>query len=272
MDQENKQNLVQDWIDKQPEAQSEGSAAVDLSVVIPAFNEQWRLPTTLIDVIDYCDLYAGVYEIVVVDDGSTDGTVQAVRKFEKIRPQVRLISYPRNHGKGYAVRTGVLNAKGAKILFADADGSTPIAELARLDNALRAGADVVIGSRAMVTRETRVITRWYRKYLGRIFNFFVNVLVLPGIADTQCGFKIFTRNAAEFLFRLQSCDGYSFDVEVLFIARRAGLKIQEVPVNWENAPGSKVNLVLDSLKMFRDILFFRWKHRTITPHSFRSAQ
>lgn len=150
------------------------------------------------------------------------------------------------------------------ILFTDADGSTPISEIERLQEAIIEGADVAIGSRALHSQNTKVSTVPHRKYLGRIFNLFVNLWMLPSIADTQCGFKMFTDRAAKFLFERQKSDGFSFDVEILYIAQRAGLKIVEVPINWTNAPGSKVNLILDSIKMLVDIIRFRFRHSSIS--------
>ena len=256
---ETQDKKITEWLDRQ----SETDRSFDLSIVIPAYNEQWRLPTTLIDIIDFLDSRKLHAEVIVVDDGSTDATIEAVRKFERIRPCVRLLRVPKNRGKGHAVRSGVLNAYGKLILFADADGSTPIGEFDRLKLAIDGGADVAIGSRAMISKDTTVSTLPHRKYLGRIFNYCVNIMILPEIADTQCGFKLFTSTAAHFLFERQKSNGFSFDVEILFIAQRAGLKIVEVPINWTNAPGSKVNLVLDSIKMFIDIFRFRVRHREV---------
>lgn len=231
--------------------------SVDISIIIPAFNEESRLPKTLLSVRDYFEARGGSYEVLVVDDGSRDDTSKVVRQFEKLTTNIRLLSYPENHGKGYAVRLGMLSARGRRLLFNDADGSTPIAEIERLERALDAGAHIAIGSRAMFSKDTHIETVWYRKVLGRTFNAFVNMLILPGIADTQCGFKLFVREAAELLFARQRADRFSFDVELLFLARRAGFSIAEVPINWTNVPGSKVNLIRDSLLMFRDILKFR---------------
>lgn len=255
---------VSSWMEGQPAT----ARSVDLSIVVPAFNEERRLPPTLVDMIDYLDGHDRSYEILVVDDGSSDRTSDVVVKFERIRPQVHLIRVPRNYGKGHAVRTGVLNAHGKRILFADADGSAPIEELERLEACYAQGAEVVIGSRALFSPDTKVNARWYRKYLGRAFNFCVNVLVLPNIADTQCGFKLFSARAARYLFERQQSDGFSFDVEILYIARLAGLSIAEVPINWNNVPGSKVNLILDALAMFRDIILYKVRHRGVTPQSF----
>lgn len=257
-------------VDKWIEAQKSSKDPLYLSVVVPAFNERWRLPPTLIDMVDYLDQKSFRYEVIVVDDGSSDETADIVKKFERVREQVRLIRLPRNCGKGHAVRLGMLNAKGARVLFADADGSTPISEIDRLIAALDNGADIVIGSRAMFSKDTSVKTVWYRKLLGRLFNSVVNVILLPGIADTQCGFKMFTHKASEFLFSRQQSDGFSFDVEILYIAQRAELKITEVPINWENVPGSKVNLIVDALKMFRDVFRFRVKHRGVKPEDYRN--
>jgi dolichyl-phosphate beta-glucosyltransferase len=246
--------------------------AVDLSVVIPAYNEQLRLPHALIEMIDMLDSRSSRYEIIVVDDGSTDRTSETVRRFERLRPQVRLVRLPVNRGKGHAVRTGMLNAKGHRVLFADADGATPFGELVRLEQALDSGADVAIGSRAMASRDTRVRTVLHRRILGRVFNAWVNALLLPAYADTQCGFKLFTRPAAQFLFARQRSERFSFDVELLYIARKAELNIHEVPINWNNVPGSKVNLVVDAARMLRDVPVFRWRHRDVRPRDFASRQ
>jgi len=254
---------MDEWL-KQDSAES---APVALSVVVPAFNEELRLPHALIEMIDLLDSRAIQYEIIVVDDGSRDATCSTVRQFERIRPQVRLIRLPVNRGKGHAVRTGVLNSKGARVLFADADGATPFVELARLEAALDAGADVAIGSRAAASEDTRVRTVLHRRLLGRMFNAWVNAVLLPQVADTQCGFKLFTRRAAQFLFGRQQSERFSFDVELLYLARRAGIRVQEVAVNWNNIPGSKVNLVVDAARMLRDVVVFRWRHRDVSPKS-----
>ena len=236
---------------------SESGVELDLSVVIPAYNEESRLPKTLLSVYEYLHARQLSYEIIVVDDGSSDETSTVVKQFVCLTNSVKLISYPQNRGKGFAVRSGILASKGRLVLFNDADGATPIAELERLETAISNGAQVAIGSRAMVSRDAEVKTVWYRKFIGRIFNALVNLLILPGIADTQCGFKLFTRRAALFLFGRQRAERFSFDVEILYLARRTGLRIAEVPINWTNVPGSKVDLALDSARMLRDVLLFR---------------
>jgi dolichyl-phosphate beta-glucosyltransferase len=251
---------VKSWLDKQ----GDSSPLCELSVVIPAYNESRRLPAALIDIIDYLECKSATWEIIVVDDGSRDDTALLVKKFERIRNQIRLIQLPRNYGKGHAVKTGVLNARGALVLFCDADGATPIAEVERLKLAISNGADLAFGSRALKSESTAVKTSWYRKYPGRIFNFLVNLVVLPGVKDTQCGFKLFTKSAVQVIFPKQTADRWSFDVEILLIAKKLGLKALEVPVNWTNIPGSKVNLLTDSIKMARDMFVFRWRHRNLS--------
>ncbi|NLF24039.1 MAG: glycosyltransferase, partial [Deltaproteobacteria bacterium] len=176
-----------------------------------------------------------------------------------------------NRGKGFAVRIGMLNARGNLLLFADADGSAPIAELPRLEEALKQGAQIAIGSRALVSPETHVKARWYRRLPGRIFNLSVNLLVLPEFADTQCGFKLFTAKAARFLFERQRANQFSFDIELLFMAHQVGLKVVEVPINWQHVRGSKVSLLKDSIKMFVDIFVFKIRHRKLSPDAFRAS-
>lgn len=233
---------------------------VDFSVVIPAYNEEQRLPKTLLSVLNYIRTRKETFEVIVVDDGSSDGTAAVIRQFERLSPVVRLLSYGHNRGKGYAVRFGVLNSNGRLVLFSDADGATPIEELERLKSAINLGADLVIASRALYSKDTYVETSVHRKFIGRVFNGIVNLLILPGVADTQCGFKLFRREAAKYLFSRQRADGFSFDVELLFLARKFGFRMIEVPVNWINIPGSKVNLFKDSWRMFVDILRFRFRY------------
>ncbi|MCO6429596.1 MAG: glycosyltransferase family 2 protein [Deltaproteobacteria bacterium] len=242
---------------------------LDLSVVIPAYNERWRILGTLLEMIEYLEKISVRYEVIVVDDGSSDETQELVGRLARLRPQIRIIRHETNRGKGHAVRSGVLAAQGKRVLFADADGATPAAELHRLSQALDQGADVAIGSRAVFAEDVRVSTWFHRKYLGRFFNLIVNILIIPGIADTQCGFKLFTNSAGKFLFSFSRSEGFSFDVEILYLAKRAGLSVREIPVNWTNIPGSKVNVIIDGLKMLRDIIIFRLRHRSVTEDSYR---
>jgi len=201
-----------------------------------------------------------VAEIIVVDDGSLDATSVVVERFAADHPEVRLIRLAENRGKGYAVRTGVVNARGKLVLFADADAATPLAEIERLEAALREGADVAIGSRAVQAAGVRVNARVYRRLMGRIFHRLVETLTVRGVHDTQCGFKLFRGPVAQDLFSRMRMSGFSFDVEVLMMAQRRGYRIAEVPVNWTHQPGSKVNLVTDSTLMVRDLFVIRGRY------------
>jgi len=230
---------------------------ISLSVVIPAYNEADRLPATLVSLLSFLSNDARAAEVIVVDDGSRDETSSKVRDAQATDPRIRLIRLPQNRGKGYAVRTGVVNAFGERVLFADADGATPFAELRRLDAAIDAGARVAIGSRAIDDRSTRVEARLYRRIAGRIFHAVVRLFTVHGISDTQCGFKLFESSTAHDLFSRMRMTGYSFDVEVLLMAQRAGYRVAEVPVNWAHQPGSKVRVVQDGLRMARDVLRIR---------------
>jgi dolichyl-phosphate beta-glucosyltransferase len=209
-----------------------------LSVVIPAYNEKSRLPATLATIAPYLRAAHPDHEIVVVDDGSTDGTADVARAAQL--PSLSVIGYAPNRGKGHAVRRGMLAARGARRLITDADLSTPIEDLEHLQAALDAGADVAIGSRALPTSNVVLRQPWYREGMGRLFNVFVRGLVLPGLYDTQCGFKLFTAPAAESAFTQARLDGFSFDVETLYIARRRGLRIAEVGVTWRNDEATHV--------------------------------
>ncbi len=234
------------------------TTAPELSVIIPAFNEERRLPAYLAGIMTYLEKQPLPFEVVIVDDGSIDGTAAMVEKLAERTPHVRLVRHPRNRGKGQAVKTGMLTATGKLRLFADADGATPIAEVERLKKAVDCGADVAIGSRALRDDTLIVRTRLHRKLMGTIFNFVVRTLTVKGINDTQCGFKLFTANAADTVFPLQRIEDFGFDVELLYICRRKGLRIAEVPVNWTDIPGTKVKLVRDSLRMLKDVVKIRF--------------
>lgn len=199
------------------------------SVVIPAFNEAHRLPAYLDEVVAFFDGRGEPYEVIVVDDGSTDDTPRRVEAAARAHPGVRLLRSERNRGKGAAVKRGMLEAQGAFRLFTDADGATPIAELKRLEGALAAGAAIAI--------------RPHRVAAGRLFNWMMARLGLRGIVDWQCGFKAFTASAAEHVFQRVRTDGFGFDVELLLLARAAGYGIAEVPVNWTDRAGSKSSVL-----------------------------
>jgi dolichyl-phosphate beta-glucosyltransferase len=229
------------------------------SVIIPAYNEARRLPPYLDEIVAQLEGRGDPYEVIVVDDGSTDGTPEVVEA--RHHASVRVLKLGRNSGKGAAVRAGMLAARGAYRLFADADGATPIAELKRLEPALAAGADVVIGSRVLADPAVSVATRAHRVAAGRVFNWFVARLGLRGIADSQCGFKAFTARAAEALFEGLRTRGFGFDVELLLQAQAAGYRIVEVAVNWTDRAGSKVGVVRHGPGMLWQIVRARLRAR-----------
>lgn len=229
----------------------------EISVVIPAYNEERRLEPTLLEVVDYFRALQRSAEIIVVDDGSRDGTAALTTRLAQRYPEIRLIRLAANRGKGHAVRTGMVNSRGAVVLFADADGATPIGEVERLEEALRGGADIAIGSRALHAEGVQVRARSYRRLIGRLFHLLVSALTVRGFQDTQCGFKLLSATAAHNLFSRMRMDGFSFDVELLLMARRQGYHVAEIPVNWSHQPGSRVNLALDSLRMARDLFRIR---------------
>lgn len=231
--------------------------SIYLSIVIPVYNEEEIIISTLEQIVKYLQIQKFLWEIIVVDDGSRDQTVKKIWEFIVTHPQISLLSNPYNHGKGYVVRQGMLKAKGEYILFSDADLSTPIQELKKLLFYLEKGYDIAIGSRALREPGVKVICPLSREFIGKIFNFLVRHLVLPGIMDTQCGFKCFRRDVAHNLFKRQKIDGFSFDVEILYLARLFGYRIKEISVNWYYSSSSKVNVFRDSLKMFRDVLEIR---------------
>jgi dolichyl-phosphate beta-glucosyltransferase len=244
-------------VELKPPARSE----IQLSIVIPAYNEQARLPRTVLETIRWCTSRNFDFELIIADDGSRDQTLALVRLFEESDARIRALACP-HMGKGAAVRIGILNARGRFILFMDADGATPLNEIPKLLEALEGGHDVAIGSRVVQhPGEVEVKTPFYRRFIGRSFAFFVNLLAVGGIGDTQCGFKMFRRDAAAAIFTRQKTVGFAFDVEILFIARRLSLSIAEIPVNWVAQPGSKVNLITDSIGMLWDISHIRWLHR-----------
>jgi dolichyl-phosphate beta-glucosyltransferase len=241
----------------------------DLSIVIPAYNEASRIEPTIREIVSYCRERGRALELILVDDGSSDGTSAVGRRLAEEYGELRLIRLAANHGKGYAVRTGVVNSVGGRVLFVDADGSTPISELERLEAALAAGADLAVGSREKRAEGVTVQAKWYRRLIGRTFHRLVEWLADVDVTDTQCGFKLFTAPAAHDLFSRMVINGFAFDVEVLVMAKRRGYRIQEVPVNWMHRPGSKVRLTSDSLRMAADLFRIRghWlRGEYDTPH------
>lgn len=231
---------------------------MDISVVIPAYNEEKRLPGTLPHLWRALNRRFGNFEIIIVDDGSSDKTADYAARFAEEYPEVRVISYGSNRGKGFAVRTGMLAAKGKYVLFSDADLSTPLREVRKLIRALEQGAGVAIGSRALQESKIVEYQPFYRVLMGKTFNKIVRFLAVRGIADTQCGFKCFRRESAREIFSQCRIDGFGFDVEVLFVAGKKGIKISEVGVLWRNDTESKVDPIHHSLQMLKEILLVRW--------------
>ncbi len=230
-----------------------------LSLIIPAYNEEKRLLPTLERVCAYLSTKDFPYEIVVVDDGSTDNTLQITKSIANNNNHINVLSNERNSGKGYSVRRGMLSARGEYVFFTDADLSTPIEEIEKCLPYLVNGYDVVIGSRSMPGADIIVHQPWYREKMGKIFNFMVNVVLLRGIVDTQCGFKGFKRDVAKKVFSRCRIDGFSFDVEALYLSRKFDYKIKELPIRWENSTLSKVSPVKHSIQMFKDLLGIKMK-------------
>ncbi len=238
---------------------------VQVSIVIPAYNEQARLPETVLELIQWCTASQLDFEVIIVDDGSRDRTLALGRLFEDSDVRIRALACP-HMGKGAAVRLGMLNSRGRFAMFMDADGATPLNEIPKLLQAVAAGSDVAIGSRVVQSPgEVEVKTSRLRRVMGRMFALLVNLAALSGIADTQCGFKMFRREVVAPIFSRQRIAGFAFDVEILFIARNLSLSVAEIPVNWIAQPGSKINLVTDSIKMLWDVSRIRWLHRNFEP-------
>jgi dolichyl-phosphate beta-glucosyltransferase len=235
--------------------------SADLSVVIPAYNEARRLGPTLDRVA--AALVGREHEILVVDDGSTDGTAALVRAHAA--PHLRLIELGTNRGKGAAIRRGVLASSGRRVLLCDADLSTPIEALSRLDAALDAGAEVALGSRAVATAEVRVRQPFYRELMGKTFNRLIRLLGVRGFRDTQCGFKLLDGEVGRQLFTRMRVDRFAFDVELVWLAMRLGHRVVEVGVPWVNSADSRVHPIFDSAGMIRDVLRIRWLHRRLQP-------
>lgn len=233
--------------------------SLDISVVMPAYNEEKNILEAIRRVDAFMKLKNGEWELIISSDGSKDSTDSLVADYLKKRSdnRVKLLTAGHNKGKGASVRRGILAAEGQIILVTDVDLSSPIKEVDRLIAALNDGADVAIGSRAIRSKDCDVQQSVKRKLTGRIFNFFVKSLVLRGFHDTQCGFKCFKHDAAKALFSAQKLDGFSFDVEILCLAIKNGYKVKEVPVMWKQGATSRVSLLKDSLAMLRELFYLR---------------
>jgi dolichyl-phosphate beta-glucosyltransferase len=233
------------------------SAGPELSIVIPAFNEELRLPITLAEISAYIRASGRETEVIVVDDGSTDRTADIVNSFRGDIQHLRVVANERNRGKGYSVRHGMMEARGRNVLFTDADLSAPIAETDKLLAALT-DHDVAIGSRALDRRLISVRQSVFREYAGIVFNFIVRVILRLPFVDTQCGFKAFRRERCTVIFQQQRIERFGFDPELLYLARHHGLGAVEIPVRWAHSPATKVSMLRDSVQMFLDVFLIRW--------------
>jgi dolichyl-phosphate beta-glucosyltransferase len=228
------------------------------SIIIPAYNESERLTVSLPKVLDYIDKEGLQAEVIVVNDGSGDGTAEVVRRFALLHPEIRLVENPGNRGKGYSVRNGMLHAHGNILLFTDADLSSPIYEAGKLFDAIVSGADVAIGSRWLRAELQTERQPWHRQLYGRLFNLALRITLGLKYRDTQCGFKAFTRGAAQTIFTRQRIERWGFDPELLFLSDKFKLRTVEVPVEWAHDHRSKINPLRDGLKMALEMLSVRW--------------
>jgi len=232
-------------------------AGPELSVIIPAYNEALRLPRTLERIAAYANQFDREVEVLVVDDGSTDGTAAVAEAFRGKIPALRVVPNGRNRGKGFSVRHGVGEAHGRIALFTDADLSAPIEEADKLIAALE-HFDVAIGSRAVNRSLITVHQSPRREFAGILFNKIVRVILRLPFVDTQCGFKAFLREPCRIIFAQQRIERFGFDPELLYLARHHGLRAVEIPVRWGHSPATKVSMLRDSMQMFADVFRIRW--------------
>ena len=230
----------------------------DYSVVIPAYNESGRIPATLEAVVRCIRAHGWAAEVLVVNDGSRDNTAEVVRRFAEQAPEVRLLENPGNRGKGYSVRHGMMEAQGDVVMFTDSDLSAPIEEAERLFAAIEKGADIAIGSRWLESGRQTHRQPLYRQFFGRCFNLVTRMVMNLPFADTQCGFKAFTRAAAQTVFSLQTIERWGFDPEILFIAIKRGFKVVEVPVSWAHDERTRMSYLKDGMKMLEELMAIRW--------------
>jgi dolichyl-phosphate beta-glucosyltransferase len=228
------------------------------SIVIPAYNESQRLGATLEKVLAYVRQQRWDAEIIVVNDGSRDNTAEIVRAFANNHSTVRLVENPGNRGKGYSVRNGILNSHGDIVVFSDADLSSPIEEMPKLLEALATGADIAIGSRWLRAELQTQRQSLHRQLFGRVFNLLLRIILGLQFKDTQCGFKAFTRRAAQTILPQQRIERWGFDPEILFLARKFGFRVVEVPVRWGHSGGTRINPLVDGARMFQEMFRIRW--------------
>lgn len=231
---------------------------VSYSIVIPAYNESERIEASLQKIVAFLAEQRWTAEVLVVNDGSRDNTAEIVRRFAARYPYIRLIENPGNRGKGYSVRNGMLQATGDLVLFTDADLSAPITEAPKLFGELESGADMAFGSRWLIAKMQTERQSIARQVAGRMYNIIMRMVLGLKYKDTQCGFKAFNRRAIETIFTRQQIERWGFDVELLFLAKQFGLKIVEVPVQWAHDDRSKINPLVDGIKMFGEMLSIRW--------------
>jgi glycosyltransferase involved in cell wall biosynthesis len=239
-----------------------GGVGPKYSIVIPAFNESARIPATLASVVECVRSQGWAAEVLVVNDGSLDTTAAVVREFARTAPEVRLLENSENRGKGYSVRAGMLEARGEIVMFTDSDLSAPIEEADRLFAAIEGGADIAIGSRWLESGRQTHRQPLYRQFFGRCFNAVTRGVMGLRFADTQCGFKAFTREAAQTVFQLQTIERWGFDPEILFIALKRGYRVQEVAVSWAHDERSRMSYLKDGMKMLEEIAIIRWNALT----------
>ena len=229
---------------------------MEISVVIPAFNEEKKLELSLQKIIQYLEKNFENYEILVIDDGSKDNTPEIIQKYKE--KKVRMIQNPKNMGKGFSVKLGMINTKYDPLLFTDADLATPIEETEKFLAAINEGYNVIIASRNLENSKIEVEQPKYRQVLGKGFPFIVKTFLIADFKDTQCGFKMFTKEAAKKIFPRQTIQGWAFDVEIIFIAQELGYKIKELPVTWVDKGDSKLSPIKDSFKMFNEIIKIKY--------------
>lgn len=235
-----------------------------LSLIIPAYNEAARLPRYLAAIQAYLPrTFGDEYEVVVVDDGSCDGLPEILADLEHGWPCLRMVRHAVNQGKGAAVRTGMLSARGELLLFSDADGATPIEEERRLREAIECGADIAVGSRILRSKDVVCRRSTSRAVVGRLFAGAVRLLLRIPVRDTQCGFKMFRRDAGRSLFELSSECGYLFDIEILMLAAQRGWRIAEVPIDWSDQPGSRLDMTRESWRILRGLWQLRRRQITL---------
>jgi dolichyl-phosphate beta-glucosyltransferase len=230
-----------------------------LSLTIPTYNEEEVIDNTLKTVVQHLVKGAYSYEIIVVCDGCRDNTASLAQEAARNNSHIKVINRQTNMGKGFSVKEGALSAGGEYIIFTDADLSTPIEEIDKLLKWMEEGYDIVIGSRALAESDIQVHQPWYREKMGKTFNLFVQALAVRGIKDTQCGFKGFRKDVAEKIFPLQTINGFGFDVELLYLAKKYGYTIKEIPVRWINREASRVNPLTHSSQMFLDLIRIRMR-------------